>query len=430
MSRYRYDLDRAMRGIHGLESLVGRTAYDIVRQQDLFAEYAARNALSAADARASALDPAFSRTVAGDRHLQEMLWTEERLAKMMRAQAGSHRLFDNAAELGIQAELERVRAGRWSEALHGATSREMAALAPGMEAWAKDLTYGRYDLAGRADKSLMGAHWGSAYGLSDLVLEALNGTSLKMSVMAGVADSAGWGAAAFDDVTQGLIGDWFSRPDLPASFWRDRRVRERHYLRADVDKGLIAAPPLVAVEILVESGLASGASDQDGTVALLEFGGVAFSIRSTQAQVDAYRAVTAFERGLRDFIARKLEESEGPSWFKRRVDGEVVLKAKLRRETALKSGEKTQQLIHFTELGELQNIVLRGDNWAQVFEATFINRGRFEHDMLTLMAIRRPTAHARIIDSTQLVEALLVMRRLDDQMSNDGAWMIEAALDE
>lgn len=40
-------------------------------------------------------------------------------------------------------------------------------------------------------------------------------------------------------------------------------------------------------------------------------------------------------------------------------------------------------------------------------------RPRFEHNMMTLLAVRRPIAHARVVDSTQMVEALLVMRRLD-----------------
>lgn len=105
-------------------------------------------------------------------------------------------------------------------------------------------------------------------------------------------------------------------------------------------------------------------------------------------------------------------------------------KAKGVRESALKSGEQSSALINYTELGELKDVILRKDNWEQVFEVIFVNRQRFDHDMLTLMAVRRPAAHARMVDSTQMLEALLVMKRLDDRMSDDGRWRLAAASDE
>ncbi|HEV8408148.1 MAG TPA: hypothetical protein VGQ34_09460 [Sphingomicrobium sp.] len=267
-------------------------------------------------------------------------------------------------------------------------------------------------------------------GLPDAVLKAFETTSLKMSVLAGIADVSGIATSSYEEAMRSLLGNWHTRPDLPRNFWTSRRVREGHYRRAEVDPGLIIAPPPATVEILVESGLAAGVADETGAVAFIEFGGVSVNIRSAEAEVDAYRAVRAFERRMRAFIAAKLETVAGPKWFKQRVSHEIFLKASEIRETALRSGEEQGPLINFTELGHLKEIVLCKNNWEQVFEAIFINRNRFEHDMLTLIALRRPIAHSRIIDSPQFLEALLVMKRLDDRMNDDGAWKTAAILDQ
>jgi hypothetical protein len=350
----------------------------------------------------------------------------------------THSLFDQQrqvsrwiAEMGGARELDRIRQQHWAAALTGPSAAEIAALVPNVTAHMREIERAKNEalllatVGGVREAILKGA-----LGLPDTVRAELEATSLKMSVLAGVGDVVGSLTSAYDDAVRGLMGDWRLRPDLPASFWRDRRVRERHYQRADVDPGLVAAPPAVAVEVIVESGLAAGAQGENGTIALFGFGGVSVSIHAKDAQIDAYRCVLAFERGLRQFVADKLRAHAGGRWFKQRVDPRVFQKAKEIREAALKSGEQQAELVNYTELGELKDIVLRGDNWNQVFEPVFVSRLRFEHDMQTLIAIRRPTAHARIVDSPQILEALLVMKRLDDRMSNDGGWKLVAASDE
>ena len=267
-------------------------------------------------------------------------------------------------------------------------------------------------------------------GLPTQVLAALKTTSLKMSVLAGITDVSGVDTFAYAEALRGLMGNWHTSPDLPRSFWTDRRVRERGYRKAEVDPGLIVVPPPATVEILVESGYAGGASDETGAVAFFSFGGVSVSIRSNDAEQDAYRAIRAFERGIRVFISAKLQRLAGPKWFKQRVSAEHFKKASETREAALRAGETEGPLIDYTELGELRGIVLRKDNWEELFEPVFVNRETFERDMLTLITLRRPTAHSRIVDSPQLIEALCVMKRLDDRMKNDGAWKAAAAADE
>ena len=338
------------------------------------------------------------------------------------------------AAMGGMAELNRARQMQWAAALARPSAIDIAQLMPQLgliQAGAIDKVHAQALNIVGADATVQAAI-ARAKQPAASIQAALNATSLKMSVLAGVGEVAGIRTPAYHAAIHGLLGDWRSTPDLPASFWTDRRVRERRYRRADVDPGLIAAPAPVAIEIMVTSGLVTGDVDDQGAVALFGFGGISVAIRSADANGDAYRAVVAFERRMRKFIAERLAARSGPKWFKRRVDATVFAKAAGTREAALKSGERPSDggLIDYTDLGELKEIVLRADNWRDEFEEVFVNRLRFEHDLMTLMAVRRPVAHSRIVDSPMMVEALLVMKRLDDRMTDDGAWKRAAASDE
>jgi hypothetical protein len=334
--------------------------------------------------------------------------------------------------MGGIASIRESQAQHWAAAVAAIDIRSLASLTAGYATIASELELTKakaFELSPiSVSPDLLALP--AVMGLPTQVLAALETTSLKMSVLAGITDVRGVDTFAYAEALRGLMGNWHTSPDLPRSFWTDRRVRERRYRKAEVDPGLIVVPPPAAVEILVESGYAGGASDETGAVAFFSFGGVSVSIRSNDAEQDAYRAIRAFERGMRVFISAKLQGLAGLKWFKQRVSAEHFKKASETREAALRAGETGGPLIDYTELGELMGIVLRKDNWDELFEPVFVNRETFERDMLTLITLRRPTAHSRIVDSPQLIEALCVMKRLDDRMKNDGAWTVAAAADE
>ncbi|MBY3416308.1 hypothetical protein HFN87_23825 [Rhizobium laguerreae] len=248
-------------------------------------------------------------------------------------------------------------------------------------------------------------------------------TRLKLSAFAGAGDIHGFVAPSAISAYQNLFGEWRTRSDLPQRFWRDPQMRRRMYEDADVDPGLVHAELSMALDVVVESGLAAGVSSPSGAVAIVSVGRVSMSIRSSDTRVDAYQVLGAFEEELRDFISRKLAQKFGQKWFKQRVHGNLGAKAKEIREAALRRGEGQAPLINYLDLGDLNAIILAGNNWSDVFEAVFINRDELNHDMQKLIAARRPTAHYRKLDGVRLVEAICVIERLTSQMNSDGAWI-------
>lgn len=269
-----------------------------------------------------------------------------------------------------------------------------------------------------------------ALGLKLSIDASLNVTQLKMSAFAGITDMVGSFAPSRTLVYESLFGTWRTTPDLPENFWRDTRVRRRMYREAEADPGLITASPGVALDIMVESGLTSGARADGKVVAVIRLGDNAMTISSRGTSVDAFNLVQFLENALRDYVARKLEERCGPKWFQERVDGNTQGNAKRIRRAALERGEKAMGPIHYTELGDLARIILSPKNWNDIFGEIFVNRADFDHDMQKLVATRRPVMHNRPIDGLRLVELVCVVQRISDRMEDDGGWLAIAESDE
>lgn len=97
-------------------------------------------------------------------------------------------------------------------------------------------------------------------------------------------------------------------------------------------------------------------------------------------------------------------------------------RAKGRRREAMRAGEAPLPLIHYTDLGDLISVILRNDNWGELFEAVFDRSEWLKVDLERLNANRRPTMHSRPIDPVQLCEIVFTIRRLVGWMERDGEW--------
>jgi hypothetical protein len=274
------------------------------------------------------------------------------------------------------------------------------------------------------------AEMSAMLGLGHKFGAVLETTSFKMSAFAGITDVGGVRTSAWDEAYQSLFGAWRTRPDLPNSYWRDPRARRRMYDAAEVDPGLAGAGLGIAVEVMVESGLAPGVRSEANAVAVIKLGEMSMTIRSRGTRNDAFALLGRFEEELRAYITRKLSGRFGPDWFKVRIDGNTAGAAKRTRVQALQRGEIGLPLINYTDIGDLSNILRADKNWKEVFEEVFINSSSLDHDMQKLIAARRPTVHTRPMDAVRLVEMVCVIDRLSKQMADDGAWKLIAESDE
>ncbi|MDQ0839383.1 hypothetical protein [Sphingomonas faeni] len=320
------------------------------------------------------------------------------------------------------------RTGQWASVLGAADASSVTRLfSSGVGAAIGDIkasVLGAFNGKAAIDQARMSA----TLGLSARLEADLASTRLKMSVIAGIGETFSLRSDLRLDAYQSLFGEWRTRPDLPEDYWRDARVRKRMYRDADVDDGLIVATPGVALEVMIESGLATGMCSESNAVAVVTFGEVSMTIRSRGTRKDTYAILERFEIELRAYVTRKLEERFGDDWFKLRASN-LLGKAKGIRRAAMERREAFAPLLNFVELGDLAGLILAKQNWDEVFGEVFINRAEFDHDMQKLIAARRPTMHVRTVDAVRVVELICVVQRLSEQMTDDGAWRRQAELD-
>lgn len=257
-------------------------------------------------------------------------------------------------------------------------------------------------------------------------------TFRKLSMFAGALDVVGPGlasTAAFGS----LLGDWRTQGDLPTAFWRTPEVRKRHYRDAEVDPGLIEFENGELIELLVGTGLVDGETHGERTNAVVMAGPVSVRIMASRPRQSMSRVLAAFELGLRGFVEEKLRTAmetigENPEdWFKKRMPGDVLVRAKERSATARLSGELPAPLIAFVDLGDFTSIITQKSNWS-TFEGVFASKEDLRVDIARLNAMRRPIAHLRPIDPVQMTEMVLTVARLTKAMTLHGGW--DAAWDD
>lgn len=327
----------------------------------------------------------------------------------------------NAQSPGGLAALSRSR--HWAGALAGHSALEMTTLLGSTTTFHDQvgaLSRAAGNIMDATSFAAVGNLFSRATGAAS-ALAALQNTSLKMSLFASAIDVLGPGASGSAAAFGSLLGNYRSRLDLQPSFWRDSAQRVRAYRESEVDDGLIDADNAATLELMIDSGVVEGRIGRGGiVVALIEAGPVRMRITAGQTRVGAYRAINAFETNLREFVQAKLTTAHGPTWFKLRVHGEVAERAKARKREALRSGEPSVHSIHFVDLGDMIQIISRKDNWSETFEAVFQRLDWVKVDLERLTAVRRPVMHARAVDSVQLCEVVLTIRRLTRLMEMDG----------
>jgi hypothetical protein len=115
-------------------------------------------------------------------------------------------------------------------------------------------------------------------------------------------------------------------------------------------------------------------------------------------------------------VQAQIDAGENPNaWFKQRVPGDILQRAKERKADAERAGEQAADLIAFVDLGDLIPIVTLKKNWP-AFQPIFGNAEDFRVDMRRLNAIGRPAMHSRSIDPVQFTEMVIVIDRISSMI--------------
>ena len=111
----------------------------------------------------------------------------------------------------------------------------------------------------------------------------------------------------------------------------------------------------------------------------------------------AHNRLQRFETHIRRFIERQLREVSGDNWMKERVPPQILEDWQAKQRRARDSGEPDRPAIAYADFTHYEQIILRKDNWQDVFAPVFTRRTLVQESFQRLYPIRVCAMHARII---------------------------------
>jgi hypothetical protein len=133
-------------------------------------------------------------------------------------------------------------------------------------------------------------------------------------------------------------------------------------------------------------------------------------VAKARRMATAYAAIAAFENSARDFVARRLLEHAGESWWTQCVSEKIRAKAESRRDEEAKirwHAPRGDQPLNYTEFGDLTAII--SQNWDQ-FEAHLRNQDWVRQILSTLERSRNVIMHSGELANADLERIGTVIR--------------------
>ena len=112
-----------------------------------------------------------------------------------------------------------------------------------------------------------------------------------------------------------------------------------------------------------------------------------------------WRIFVTLEQHLRSFVKRSLEKSVGNNWIRQRVPEDVRKNWTTRQNEDRVLRKPIYELIQYADFMDLEKIIIRKDNWQEVFKHVFRNRDDIRVTFARLHPIRNAIAHGRPLDS-------------------------------
>lgn len=114
-----------------------------------------------------------------------------------------------------------------------------------------------------------------------------------------------------------------------------------------------------------------------------------------QRLVDAYDTLSQFEQSLRELIEDRLREVHGDHWWKRGVPEDVRKECEARKQGKEKPFEAVHPPLYYAYVYDYQKIIVRGDNWKNVFAPVFGNKTELDACFVWVSRVRDSVAHIR-----------------------------------
>ena len=207
------------------------------------------------------------------------------------------------------------------------------------------------------------------------------------------------------------LGDWRGHIDWPFAIFTDPVERSEFYVSRGLDLTLTEFPVAAFDEAITIAGikrsLPSRIDAYDYTHKRESDNEVGLKRNNT-----AHDRLQRFESHIRSFIDQRMTVAVGENWIKHRVSGEIRQQWKEKRDKADENGELERPLIDYADFTDYEEIIVRNDNWEEVFAPIFQRKTLVQESFQRLYPIRICTMHARIITQDDELYLFTETRRL------------------
>lgn len=218
---------------------------------------------------------------------------------------------------------------------------------------------------------------------------------------------------AFDSsIANGLrdwLGTWNSSIIWNDDQLEDLETRSEFYEDQGYDSALSDFPNPAFEEALELAGLRTPSPTLFQTPTVIQSSEFNSGLERTNK---AHRQLFILECSLRQFIEVRMQIGFGDGWVKSRVPVDMRQKWEEKRDNAVAHGENPLSLIHYADFTDYEKIILRRDNWRDIFAPVFNRREFIIESFYRLRPIRLCTAHARVITQDDEVFLYVEAKRI------------------
>ena len=124
-----------------------------------------------------------------------------------------------------------------------------------------------------------------------------------------------------------------------------------------------------------------------------------------------------FEQRLRQFVANSLFELAGPNWIKHRVPYSMRERWNERQEKARNDDRPVYEEVQYSDFMDLHDIIVRNDNWQEVFRVTFRDRDYISVSLRRLHLVRIELAHNRPLSRIDVMDLVTETERIFNRLN-------------
>ena len=207
------------------------------------------------------------------------------------------------------------------------------------------------------------------------------------------------------------LGDWRLNISWPEDIFIDPIARTDFYTACGFNAALTTFPSDAFEEGIELAKLASplpSSDDQDSRTEEVGF---------TRTNI-AHDRLQRFETKLRHFINKIMTEAFGKDWIKHRAPGDLRQAWLDKKQKDQNGGEREHPLFSYADFTDYLTIIIRKDNWNEVFKPYFRRRESVQESFQRLYPIRICTMHARLITQDDELYLLVETKRILKAISN------------